>query len=895
MVLALGMLLLPRADSWAAIKVTVKGPGGQASRTLPDAGGAFDVDLPLKRNAVNNITVTAEDDAGHAVSRELAVTQVSLDKIVVSKVTTERLSVEEVEQLVADGVIDLEDPENYNVSTFDIVLTIDKKPVPISMPMALPKNEPSGYEIYKMPKGGNDGGRPKPQPVQIIIFKTKEQHVGGNFIPSIPGVIIIEGNIKSLKEFFNVRLLLMNTSGIFTLSDVNAELELPAGALSHVLPADGINSFGDILPGSGDQPGQKEKEFIIRGDAIGTQKFTVNFGGFVTGPGIADPIPFNGTAEGSVEVKGPPTFQVRVSHPDSVEAYVPYDLVVEITNTGDVPAMYASLELSVDADAQIYFCTPGQGGSPVCEYGDGPAVRSFGHLMPGDTAREVFSIRPSVSGPVTSCMAIADQNIDLQVLVGTMGCMVGHYPPPVMDADGAPTVAVLPAPNATGIHVDAPVVAIFSQRMDEGTIITGEGGSFNVFAGGAELVPGQLRFETMNEGTDTEKTVAIWQVADGITNRLAANTSYTVVLADTIAARGGKRLAARYESEFTTTGSGVNDTTPPTITLSVAPPVNPNDILPGQLIRIDAYASDQGSGISRVELRLKDLDDPDAVYELVGQQSVFAGDSPPFIFVVDSAKLAAGHLYQAMATAYDGMANAQNATIGLVIADSAAPPAVELPADLPTEVLHGISVTLTPTVTGGVNRVQYFLDGAAAPYKTVTLAPWQGTLSTLGLSLGDHEIRVVAIDGLGQQGEAVYSFTLRENNNMPTVAFQGVTDGAVYAPDEVILVNGTAEDPVGVETIRYYLDDTQAAPVYSGLAPISLNAAQLSSGEHTVFIQAENRLGVVSDLSAPEAAFHFAVSQPPAGQPPAPPADIQASFPQDGLVTVTGTAAAGAK
>ena len=169
----------------------------------------------------------------------------------------------------------------------------------------------------------------------------------------------------------------MNTSGIFTLSDVIAEIDLPEGILSNVLPADGINSFGDILPGTGDYPGQKEKSFIIRGDSIGIHYFTVNFGGLVTGPGITEPIPFNGSAGAQVEVMGPPDLLVRVSHPDSVAQGVPYDLVVEITNAGEVPAMYASLELSVDADAQIYFCETAPDGSPLCEYGDGPGNSQF--------------------------------------------------------------------------------------------------------------------------------------------------------------------------------------------------------------------------------------------------------------------------------------------------------------------------------------------------------------------------------------------------------------------------------------------------------------------------------------------------------------------------------------
>ncbi|MBI4640025.1 MAG: hypothetical protein HY731_04990, partial [Candidatus Tectomicrobia bacterium] len=218
------LLLLSSSFAISATKVTVSGPGGSASQLLPDEGGSFDVNIPLNRNAINKITVTATDANDNTASQELQVTQVSLDAIVVSKVTAERLSVQEVEALVSEGVIQLDDPANYHVSTFDIVLTIAKEPVPIRVPIVLPKEEPQGWERVKLPSGGNgSGGRPKPRPVEIVVFE--------EFLPaprvglppvSIPGVIVIEGNIKSLKEFFNVRLLLMNTSGIFTLSDVTA-------------------------------------------------------------------------------------------------------------------------------------------------------------------------------------------------------------------------------------------------------------------------------------------------------------------------------------------------------------------------------------------------------------------------------------------------------------------------------------------------------------------------------------------------------------------------------------------------------------------------------------------------------------------------------------------------
>ena len=894
------ILLLWCQSVFADITVTVNGPGGKASQMLPDAGGAFELNMPLNRNTVNSITVTAEDENGNSASKELAITQVSLDAIVVSKVTSERLSVEEVEQLVNDGVIDIEDPENYNVSTFDIVLTIDEKPVPISVPIAVPieEDEEIGFENIRIPAGGGSGGKPKTPPVQIVVFEQAIPSASGPGEPSpppIPGVIIIEGNIKSLKEFFNVRLLLMNTSGIFTLTDVTAEIELPDGKLSNVLPKDGMIAFNNILPGDGDLPGQKEKEFIIRGDEMGIHDVTVSFGGTVTGPGISEPIPFNGSATTEVEVKGPPTLQVQVTHPDTVTAGEPYELLVDITNTGELTAMFASLDLDVGADAQLAECNLNDSQEPVCEYIDGPAVRNFGHIEPGETVSESFAILPLSSGPIGSCMAASDQNITLQVLVGNMGCIVGQYPPQQGVPSGVPTVTVVPAPNVFGIAETSPVTAFFSERMNEGTIQTGENGSFNVFDNAGDIVPGSIRFEILNADTDLEKTVAIWQVDDGVTNRFASDEDYTVIITTDIMDQDGENLFNSWQSSFKTTTSGINDVTPPTVTLSIAYPVNPNYVLPGEIIKINTYASDMGSGISRVEMRLKDLDTAEAVYELIGQKTVFNGDAPPYIFPVDSAKLIPGHVYQAMATAYDVMGNAQNGTISLIIAASAAPPTVDLSEELAEEVLQGISISLTPEVTGGVNEVRYYLDAGTLPYKIVALHPFKATLSTLSLALGSHSIRVVAIDGLGQTGEGTYTFSLIENVNLPEVGFGASVDGAQYVTGDSILISGSAEDPVGIASLQYFLDDPESDPIYTGSAPILLNTTGLELGEHAIYLLATNKLGVSNEISHPESYLTFSVVEAPPGPPPDSPVVTNLSYPEAGMVTVTGTTVAGSR
>ena len=883
----------------ADITVTATGPGGSRSQTIPGTGGAFDLSLPLSKNSVNTITVAATDAAGTKVSRDIRVTQLSLDAIVVSKVTAETLSVQQIKQLVNDGVIKLDNPANYNVSKFDIVLTIGNKQVPISVPVVTPlATEETGWETYIAPPGdGGGGSAPKYTPPDVVIFDqvlppTPE-------MPSplhIPGVIIIEGNIKSLKEFYTVRLLLMNTSGIFTLKNVTSSISFPDLGLSSIAPADGIISFGDILPGDGGLPGQAERQFIIRGDEIGIKHVKVNFGGTVAGPGIPEdmPIPFNGAAATQVEVKGPPTFKVVVTHPDSVTVSVPYELKVDITDTGDIAALYTSLALDVGGAAQLVSCDPAiPPNPPVCRIIIGSDVRSFGDIMPGQTVSATFTINPLETGQITSCLGISDQNIALQVQVGTIGCLVGQIAPERGVPDGVPTVQVAPAPNLQGVSAQSPVTAFFSQAMNQGTIFTGTGGTFNVYDKANTLIPGGLMFVPLNG-----KTVAVWQALDTVYGGfapLAPNTEYTVLITTGITNSIGTPLYNSWTSRFTTTGTGSDDTTPPTLTLGVEPPVNPSYVLPGQLVKVDAYAADQGSGVVRVELRSKDLTTGDATYQLIDRRVIFNGDKPPFIFTIDSGKLAPGHTYQLLGTAYDFMMNSQNATINLIIAATAAAPTITLPAPPLSGIPQGISVSITPdALTGGVAGVSYFLDGAVAAFKTVNIPPYQAGLGTVTLALGDHTIRAVAVDALGQTGQAAYTFTIVSNPNKPQISLAGTVNGATYIVGSSFVVNGSASDPVGISSLAYYLDPQGGTPSGSPIAvgdqAVTIATAAIGIGAHQLVAYAQNSLGVSNTVTT-----NFSVVQLPNGPAPSAPVVATVSLPVNGQVTVTGSSANGAR
>ncbi len=884
--LALILALFAAPFAQAAPTISLSGPDSRGPIGA-DANGRFSFpNAALKRNSVNRFTVTATDDAGRTQSKDVVITQLSLESVVVSKVTATPIPPERVIQLVNDGVIDLDDPSNFNVSTFAIVLTIGGRELPIEVPVGVSNVvEETGSENLTIPSDPGGGGSSRVEDTEIVVFDQVVPGPPGVPAPRIPGVIVIDGAIKSLKEFFSVRLLLMNMSGIFTLSDVKASLEFPDGGLSPTLPADGVAAFDEILPGDGDVPGQKEREFIVRGDEIGRRAIRVNFGGFVTGPGIPEdaPIPFSGAADTGVEVKGPPQFRVRVSHPASVVQGVPYELGVEITNAGEAAALFASLELDVGAAAKIVDCTtPAGSTTPVCTDAPSPVVRNLRHLFPGDIALEKFTILPSQTGPITSCVGASDQNVTLEVLVGTIGCITGHFPPPVIGGSGEPTVTVLPFANAQGIGVDSPVTALFSESMDETSLAP----AIRVRDAAGSVLSGSVDVITLRG-----RSIAIWQYAGGA---LPGNARFDVEVTTDAKDLGGASLATRWTSSFHTTSSTA-DVNPPTLTLGFEPGISPLAVLPGQIVRVNAYAADQGSGLARIELRMKDSDDPAAQFELIDQKTIFdLAVQGPIIFSIDSAMLAPGHAFQLQATAFDVAGNLQDATLPFALAASSVPPSIALPADPVQPVLQGVSVALTPqSVSPAVRRVTFVLDGAATPLATLTIAPFAEMLSTIALPLGAHVVTAIAEDGLGQTAQDTLSFTLVDNPSEPRIDFGAAVDGAVYTTGSTFSVLANANDDTGLRDVVFALDDeTAATPLLRGVGAVSIDTSTLSAGVHRLYGVATNLLGKRNDPTNPDSYLEFSVRTPPNGPPPAAPTIASIGAPAGGKVTLSGQAPA---
>ena len=239
----------------------------------------------------------------------------------------------------------------------------------------------------------------------------------------IPGILIIDGTIKTLKEFFQVTLAVQNTSSVFTLADVGSSLTLPAGSLTAVSAGIGTANVGTLTSNSANTsmsslgaipPGATGSgQFVIRGDAIGTYSLAVAYNGTITGGGLAAGIPFNGQASTSVQVFGPPDLTVVVHHPRpagagyDVIAGQTFTLTVDITNTSTRPALYPSLDLVVGGNETLIDPNTLL---PVAE-----ELTSLPNINPGQTVSASFLAQSSAQGYIIACQGLSSSNISLSV------------------------------------------------------------------------------------------------------------------------------------------------------------------------------------------------------------------------------------------------------------------------------------------------------------------------------------------------------------------------------------------------------------------------------------------------------------------------------------------------
>jgi hypothetical protein len=313
-----------------------------------------------------------------------------ISEVLVSKVTTRELSLEEIRE---QGIVI--DESNFRAQEFQVAFVIDGIPVDIDFPVIFPK-QPSaqrpGQEQEEFAVAANAALTQQQRTVVELPPELDRPGfnlylVGAEFvpvspdlseetrlqIPPIPALVVIPGNIGFLNQFFSAIVMVQNDApdgSNLEVRNVTGTIKLPPGRDGVVgtfdTPGDDplrlarteaglqdtvriVNAGVDGTFGTADdrtflRPQESgDGEFLIEGLREGTHVFDIELEAELHGL-PSGPIELMSVAKGTVQVSNP-TFSLTFSHPQTVRTGEPYELFATVTNTSDRAVNLVSVNL----------------------------------------------------------------------------------------------------------------------------------------------------------------------------------------------------------------------------------------------------------------------------------------------------------------------------------------------------------------------------------------------------------------------------------------------------------------------------------------------------------------------------------------------------------------------
>jgi len=359
-----------------------------------------------------------------------------LEELLVTNVTSRPLSLDEIRDL---GIV--YDDSSFKAFNFTIAFTTESRVIEIDYPVLVPL-EGSFREARIInslyPAGGAStlpGLELSNITIQPFMLEMVMDEGPRKDVPTIPGIIVIPGNVAFLNQFFSVFVAVSNQAPDGTplvVRDLVAEVVLPPGAdnvvgdvlrdppfvpgepeydnpLRIAKTADGrenvkpvLSAGPDARPGTSDDvdelppQGSGEAEFLVEGAREGAHVIDVEIRGTLFGlPGGG--VEVTGRAQGAVVVRDP-NFALTFIHPNVVRAGELYELQVELRNTSKVAANLVTVSIDPRNLTGARFIDPAT------------ASRLIEQIPAGDSASLVFELEALRTGQVNaSTLELEDQ------------------------------------------------------------------------------------------------------------------------------------------------------------------------------------------------------------------------------------------------------------------------------------------------------------------------------------------------------------------------------------------------------------------------------------------------------------------------------------------------------
>ncbi len=133
-------------------------------------------------------------------------------------------------------------------------------------------------------------------------------------------------------------------------------------------------------------------------------------------------------------------------------------------------------------------------------------------------------------------------------------------------------------------------------------------------------------------------------------------------------------------------------------------------------------------------------------------------------------------------------------------------PSVEITSPLDnSSVSLTVSIQATAESEFGIDRVEYYIDDVLKSSPTVS--PYEWDWDTTSYSNGSHEIKAIAYNTDLKSTETSISAVVNNGGDVaPTISITNLDDGAVIRG--TVLIKATASDDLGVEEVKFYMDET---------------------------------------------------------------------------------------
>ncbi|MFZ3171039.1 MAG: fibronectin type III domain-containing protein [Carboxydocellales bacterium] len=315
----------------------------------------------------------ASTDASVFVNQKTTATvRLKRGQLVVGELNVKRMSLDEIE---AVG-IDVNAPENQWVYEFEIHLAFNNTPLETQTFMVNSAGDFLGDQ------GGSTFSFEDSSGEAMVAYPVAIPYKEHPEVRPTIAYMVIPGEARWLKEFFEVGLTLENTADPeFILAGSTATLRLPEGlALAPTREKQTLQiDLGEIAGGE-----KRDVKWIIRGDKKGEYNLEAQYDGILQPFG--DPVQTIFRTKDTLKVWGDDALRMHVETQDWSWRGYPYHLRLGLENVSDVPVYNAALELK-DYGKQNYIYAPNQ-----------ELVKSIRELPAGETLWADYWLIPTVEG-----------------------------------------------------------------------------------------------------------------------------------------------------------------------------------------------------------------------------------------------------------------------------------------------------------------------------------------------------------------------------------------------------------------------------------------------------------------------------------------------------------------